>query len=170
MNFDFYFHYSRTLTYLDLEYCNLTEYVGQLFLTLFTKYPVKLEEICLEKNSGILDSTRQLISECLQLKSRQNSISSEQPLLDRLSIDEDSTSTDGTISERIEPVKLRKKKKKHPIKESPPKVNIKQEIKSVSFNPIKKPEVEQEEDIEELLPIDIEPYGTVGRTLYWNRI
>ena len=157
------------MTYLDLECCNLTEYVGQLFLTLLTRYPVKLEEIYLEKNVGILESTRQLISECLNLKSRQNSISSEQAIIDRLPInDDDSMSTSSTISETIPPVKLRKKKKKTIVKES---VNfpIKEETKSVSFVPVKKQE-EEEEDIEELLPVDIEPRGTVGPTLYWNRV
>jgi len=161
---------SRTLTYLDLEYCNLTEYAGQLFLTLFTKYPVKLEEIYLDKNSSILDSTRTLINECLNLKSRQNSISSEQLLSHRLSINDDSTST---ISEQIQPIKLKKKKKKKNLKESPI-INNKQETKSVNFTQIKKPietkKQEEEEEIEELLPIEIEPYGTIGRTLYWNRV
>jgi hypothetical protein len=161
---------SRTLKYLDLECCDLTEYIGQLFLGLFTKYPVKLEEIYLEKNVGILDSTRHLINECLNLKSRQNSISSEQPLIDRLSIHDDSSSTDETISERIQPVKLKKKKKKPIVKESP-KLITKEEPKAVSFIPFKKPQVEkEEEDIEELLPLDIELTGTVGRTLYWNRV
>ncbi len=123
----------------------------------------------MDKNPGILDSTRHLINECLNLKSRQNSISSEQPLIDRLSIHEDSTSTDGTISEQIQPVKLKKKKKKSSVKEYP-KVITKEETKSVGFIPIKKPEEKEEEDIEELLPIDIEAYGTVGHTHYWNRL
>jgi len=29
---------------------------------------------------------------------------------------------------------------------------------------------DEEEEIEELLPIEIDSYGTVGRTLYWNRV
>jgi hypothetical protein len=147
-------------------------------LNLFTKYPVKLEEIYLDKNSSILDLTRTLINECLQLKSRQNSISSEQLLSHRLSINDDSTSTNSTISEQIQPVKLKKKKKKKKkinLKESPI-INVKQETKAVSFNQIKKPveikkpQEDEEEEIEELLPVEIEPYGTVGRTLYWNRV
>ncbi len=158
------------MTFIDLECCNLTEYAAQLFLTLFTKYPVKLEEIYLDKNPGILDNTRHLIAECLTLKSRQNSITSDQPLVDRLSLHDDSTSTDGTISEQVQPVKLKKKKRKPSIKQTP-KIIIKEEPKTVGFVPIKKPEEkEEEEDIEELLPVDIEAYGTVGHTLYWNRL
>lgn len=165
---------SRTLIYLDLECCNLNEYVGQLFLILLTKYPVKLEEICLEKNPAMLENTRQLISECLSLKSRRNSVSSEQLLTDRLSVrDNDGTSTDETINERIEPVKLKKKKKKNPVKEPVKIVATREEIKSVGFIPIKNPAEANrgiEEEIEELLPVEIQPYGTVGPTLYWNRI
>jgi hypothetical protein len=162
---------SRTLTSLDLECCNLTEYAGQLFLTLFTKYPVKLEEIYLDKNSSILESTRTLINECLNLKSRQNSISSEQLLTHHLSInDDDSTST----NEQIQPIKLeKKKKKKKKNSKQSPMINIKEEIKSVQIKEpveIKKQEKDEEEEIEELLPVEIEPHGTVGPTLYWNRV
>lgn len=163
--------FSRTLTSLDLECCNLSEYVGQLFLTLFTKYPVKLEEIYLEKNPAMLEKTRQLIDECLSLKSRRNSDSSEPFLLDRLSLhDNDSTTTDETISERAKP---KKKKKKPTTIQQPTKIitNAKEELKSVTFIPIKHPDEENcEEEIEELQPIEIEPYGTVGPTLYWNRV
>jgi hypothetical protein len=168
---------SRTLKYLDLECCNLTEYAGQLLLTLFTKYPVKLEEIYLDKNS-ILDSTRTLINECLGLKSRQNSISSDQPLSYRLPInDEDSDSTTSTTRETIQPVKLKKKKKKSSLKAAP-EILIKEATKSVGFNQIKNPEkpIEikkkevTEEEIEELLPVEIGPYGTVGRMYHWHRV
>jgi hypothetical protein len=154
----------------------LTEYAGQLFLILFTKYPVKLDEICLDKNPSILDSTRTLISECLSLKSRRNSSSSEQPMSYRLPIDDDSVSTTSTISEKIEPVKLKKKKKKIIFKESP-RIVTKEETKSVGFNQIKNPEKpieikrkDEEEEIEELLPVEIEPYGTVGQRLHWHRV
>ena len=159
-----------------MECCNLSEYVGQLFLTLLTKYPVKLEEIYLEKNSAMLDSTRQLISECLSLKSRRNSDSSEQHVLvDRLSLhDNASTTTDETISERIEPTKLKKKKKKQQQSTVQPPtkiINTKEEMKSVTFIPIKhRQEENREEEIEELHPVEIEPYGTVGRLVYWNRV
>lgn len=68
---------------------------------------------------------------------------------------------------------MKKKKKKKNLKQSPI-INTKEEIKSVHFNQIKKPieikKQDEEEEIEELLPIEIEPYGTVGRTLYWNRV
>ncbi len=152
-----------------MECCNLTEYAGQLFLTLFTKYPVKLEEIYLDKNPSILDATHTLIHDCLNLKSRQNSISNEQPVLHPLPIhDEDSTSSTNTISEKIQPVKLKKKKKKSHLKQSP-----KEETKPFHLNQIKKPveiKKDEEEEIEELLPVEIEPYGTIGRTLYWNRV
>ena len=154
----------------------MTEYAGQLFLTLFTKYPVKLDEICLNKNPSILDSTHTLISECLSLKSRRNSSSSEQPMSYRLPLDDDSVSTTSTISEKIEPVKLKKKKKKIILKESP-KIVTKEETKFVSFNQIKNPEKpieikrkDEEEEIEELLPVEIEHYGTVGQRLHWHRM
>lgn len=165
--------FSRTLTYLDLECCNLTEYAGQLFLGLFTKYPVKLEEIYLDKNPSILQSTRTLIHDCLSLRSRQNSISSEQLVSHRSSVkhEDDSTSTNSTVSEQIQPVKLRKKTKKkiNNIKESPV---VKEQTKSVHIKePIKtKEEKKEEEEIEELLPVEIEPHGTIGRRLYWNRV
>ncbi|CAF3547118.1 unnamed protein product [Rotaria sordida] len=168
---------SRTLTYLDLECCNLTEFAGQLLLSLFTKYPVKLEEIYLDKNPSILDSTRRLINECLSLKSRQNSISSQQPLSYHLSVNDDSTSTNSTINEKISPIKLKKKKKKSNLNE-PPKSSIKEETKPFRVNQIKQPEKsieikkkeQEQEDIEELLPVEIQPYGTVGRMLYWHRV
>lgn len=174
----FLFVISRTLTYLDLECCNLTEYAGQLFLTLFTKYPVKLEEMYLDKNSSMHESTRTLINDCLSLKSRQNSISSEQLPSHRLPAndDNDSASTNSTISEQIQPVKLKKKKKKKTniIKESPVVHVVKEERKSVHIKEPtetkKQEQEEEEEDIEELLPVEIEPYGTVGRRLYWNRL
>lgn len=176
------FRFSRTLTYLDLECCDLTEYVGQLLLTLFTKYPVKLEEICLDKNPSILESTRTLINECLNLKSRQNSISTEQPLVQLTNVqyennNDDSTSTTSTVSARVEPVKLKKKKTKKSSVYDSTKSDVKEQTKSVSFTPVKKRDLptvikpnDEDEDIEELLPVDIQPYGTVGRTLYWNRI
>ncbi len=171
--FYFFIFVSRTLTYLDLECCNLTEYAGALFLSLFTKYPVKLEELYLDKNSSISDSTRKLIFECLNLKSRHNSISNEQPLSHRLSRNDDSTSINSIISEKARPVELRKKKKKSSLKE-PSKIVVKEEIKSVGFDQIKKTEqpvqTKKEEEEEELFPVAIEPYGTVGRMLYWNRV
>ncbi|CAF0820545.1 unnamed protein product [Rotaria sp. Silwood1] len=167
---------SRTLTYLDLECCNLTEFAGQLLLSLFTKYPIQLEEIYLEKNPSILDSTRTLINECLSFKSRQNSISSQQPLSYHLPINDDSTSINSTISEKVPPLRLKKKKKKSNLHESS-KTFIKEETKPFNFNPIKQPDKsietkikKEQEDIEELLPVDIQPYGTVGRMLYWHRI
>ncbi|CAF0931674.1 unnamed protein product [Rotaria sp. Silwood1] len=167
---------SRTLTYLDLECCNLTEFAGQLLLSLFTKYPIQLEEIYLEKNPSILDSTRTLINECLSFKSRQNSISSQQPLSYHLPINDDSTSINSTISEKVPPLRLKKKKKKSNLHESS-KTFIKEETKPFSFNQIKQPDKsietkikKEQEDIEELLPVDIQPYGTVGRMLYWHRI
>ncbi|CAF0938018.1 unnamed protein product [Adineta steineri] len=168
---------SRTLTCLDLECCNLSEYAGQLFLTLFTKYPVKLQEFYLDKNPSISNSTRTLINECLNLKSRQNSILNEQPLLShRLSLhDNNSSNTNSIISENSQSVKLKKKKRKSILKE-PSKNVMREETKSVGFNQINKSEKpietkkdEEEEEIEELLPVEIEPYGTVGRMPYWHR-
>lgn len=167
------FSSSRTLTHLDLECCNLNEYVGQLFLTLLTKYPVRLEEIYLEKNPAIAENTRQLISECLSLKSRRNSAASEQLITDRLTIHEnDATSTDETISEQVEPIKLKKKKMTKNIVREPAKViEAREETRAVSFIPIKNPaEANREEEIEELLPVEIQPYGTVGPAVYWNRV
>ncbi|CAF2571067.1 unnamed protein product [Rotaria sp. Silwood2] len=170
---------SRTLTYLDLECCNLTEFAGQLLLSLFTKYPIKLEEIYLDKNPSILDSTHTLINECLSLKSRENSISSQQPLCYRLPINDDSSSTSSTKGEKVPPLKLKKKKKKKkPNLHESPKTVIKEETKPFAFNQIKQPEKQveikkkehEQEDIEELLPVEIQPYGTVGRMLYWHRV
>jgi len=134
-----------------------------------------------------------LIKECLSLKSRQNSISSEQPLVQQLppirrhengsnnnNDDDDSTSTTSTISARVEPVKLKKKTKKKLVQHDSMKFDVREETKAVSFSPIKKRELptetkpkdddDNDEEIEELLPVEIQPHGTVGRTLYWNRI
>ncbi len=104
-------------------------------------------------------------------------MSNEQPLSHRLSRNDDSTSINSIINEKAQPVKLRKKKKKSSLKE-PSKIVVKEEIKSVGFDQIKKTEQpvqtkkeeEEEEEIEELFPVAIQPYGTVGRMLYWNRV
>ena len=139
---------------------------------------MKLEEICLDQNPAILGSTRTLINECFSLKSRQNSISNPRPVSFRLPITDDLANTNSTISETISPLKLKKKKKKGNLSE-PPDIIIKEETKPVSFTDvkqreksaeIKKKEMEEEKEIEELLPVETEPYGIAGRTLYWRRI
>ncbi|CAF1197290.1 unnamed protein product [Adineta ricciae] len=160
---------NQTLTHLDLESCQLSEYAGKLFLSLFTKYPVRLEELCLDKNASLSDTTRTLIKECLDLKSRRNSLENE-PSVRR------SSSPDEIIRKKPQPVKL--KKKKSSLKEDS-KVLAKEEIKSVAFSNVKRTEKSlenkqgqenEEEDIEELLPVETQPFGTVGHQLYWNRI
>ncbi|CAF2006740.1 unnamed protein product [Rotaria magnacalcarata] len=169
---------SRTLTYLDLECCSLTEFAGKLFLALFTKYPVTLEEICLDQNPLMLNSTCTLINECLGLKSRSNSISSHQPLSYYLPIDDDASVIASKISEKNSPVKLRRKKRKPDTNRSS-KVVVKEETKPFTLNEIKVPEKrveirnkenKEQEYIEELLPIEPQAYGTVGRLPYWQRL
>ena len=138
---------------------------------------MKLEEIYLDQNPAILDSTRTLINECFSLKSRRNSISSPRPVSFRLPISDNLANTNSTISETISPLKLKKKKKKGNLSQSPDIV-IKEETKPVSFTDVKQREKSaeikkkemEEEEIEELLPIEMEPYGIAGRTLYWRRI
>jgi hypothetical protein len=165
-----------------LESCSLSQYAGQLFLGLFTKYPVKLEELYLEKNPSMADSIRTSINECLGLKSRRSSI--ERPLSHRRSsIHDEASSTNSTIDEQPQPVKLKKKKKKTSLRE-PSRSVLREEPKSVAFSEVKKLEKpvetktdmvekkreDEEEDIEELLPVEVQPYGTVGRLLYWHRV
>lgn len=158
----------------------MTEFAAQLFLTLLTKYPVSLEEINLEKNLSILESTRILINECLNLRSRRNSISSEQQFSHRLPIDDDTRNIHSREVEKVPPLKLktRTRKKKTTFNESSG-VLLKEETKPFNVDLIRKPEkpvvigkqIQNDEDeIEELEPIDIEPYGTIGRPLYWRRI
>ncbi|UJR28111.1 hypothetical protein I4U23_009366 [Adineta vaga] len=172
---------SRTLTHLDLECCQLTEYTGKLFLSLFTKYPVKLREMYLEKNPFLSDSTRTSINECLSLRSRRNSVLNEPPLLSyrRSSIHDDSSSPQSVQNEKSQTVIVKKKTKKKKSNLKEPSENLtKEEIKSVGFNEVKqshkfvenRKEREDDEDIEELLPVEIQPYGTIERQLYWQRI
>lgn len=176
------------MTHLDLECCQLTEYAGQLFLTLFTKYPVKLEEICLDKNPAMLGETRALIQECLGLKSRRNSVSTETPMSTRLPLHDNPISL---ASDNGQPVKMVQKNETKPVSRpveparrpiEPSPTSARNAPKSVSFGQRQQPvppldikgsnkrDEEDDADIEELLPIDTPPYGSVGPRLYWNRV
>lgn len=178
---------SRTLTHLDLECCQLTEYAGQLFLSLFTKYPVKIEELCLEKNPGVSEKTRQLIRECLELHSRRNSISSEQPLSSRFVLNDITIPTPRKAA-TPEPIAIIKKTPRKTTTTTATEAmtprSVRDSVKSVSFEPKsrsgrmlptrgQKFQYEDEEDIdadiEELLPIDPEPFGMAGARPYWQR-
>ena len=181
------FSFSRTLTHLDLECCQLTEYSGQLFLSLFTKYPVKVEDVCLEKNPGISEATRQLIQQCLELKSRRNSVSSEEPLSARFTLNDLSIPTPRNAPTPEPPSIIKKTPRKTTTTtatEAATPRSVRDSFKSVTFEQNRPPErasptrgrrVKQEEEedidanIEELLPIDPEPFGVVGPRPYWQR-
>ena len=163
---------SRTLTQLDLECCNLTEYTGQLFLMLFTKYPVHLEEICLEKNPLISDATRSLIKDCLELKSRRNSTSMERVGTSRSPIRNDpmtrnSSRKENVQTDRVMAMVYQPSPKKPSMRFRGDRTNydrsdpVRTSKKSVEIR-----EHDEEPDVEELLPIDIDPYGTVGPRPY----
>lgn len=159
---------SPTLISIDLEACQLSEYAGQLFLGLITKYPVSLEEIYLDQNPDILDSTKTLIKECLNLKSRRNSLSSENQISFRLPLSKLPEDDSSTISEDIRPAKTEKKKIQ---------LDQRQETMSKPKKVPSKPVVEREkkieqnnEEIEELEPIEIQPYGMTRALPRWQRI
>lgn len=165
---------------MDLESCELSQYAGQLFLSLFTKYPVKLEELYLEKNPAVADTTRTSIRECLGLKSRSSSKERPSPRY-RPSARDDASSADSAIDEQPRPVRPKTKKKKSSLRGSS-RSAVREEPKSVGFSEARKPpkpveakvvkkrEEHDDEEIEELHPIEIPPYGTAGQLLHWYRV
>ena len=136
----------------------------------------------------MLEETRALIQECLGLKSRRSSVSTEPLMAIRLPLHEDPISR---ASDNDQPVKIVEKKEnkpasrpvepaREPIEPSP--TSARNTPKSVSFGQRPQPvppidirgnnrrDEEDDADIEELLPIDTPPYGAVGPRLYWNRV
>lgn len=148
---------------------------------------MKIEELCLEKNPGVSEKTRQLIHECLELHSRRNSISSEQPLSSRFVLNDITIPTPRKAA-TPEPIAIIKKTPRKTTTttatEATTPRSVRDSVKSVSFEPKSRSErmsptrgrkfqYEDEEDIdadiEELLPIDPEPFGMAGARPYWQR-
>jgi hypothetical protein len=146
---------------------------------------VKLEELCLSKNPSLSDVTRTLIDQCLGLKSRRNSTSIGQPITYRVSSTDQKVEVKRTPKDAVQPVKIRNKDRtvtntNHSKRSS--SVRIRRQSQTIGFDQkkiIDKPVQVNDRhaqnrvddiDIEELLPIAVEPKGIITPRPYWQRI
>ncbi|CAF1343287.1 unnamed protein product, partial [Didymodactylos carnosus] len=183
---------SRTLTYVDLECCNLTEYAGQLLLSLLTRYPVELNELVLEKNPLITEKTLTLINDCLELKTKNKSANRRLSTVSSSSIVQNKEHDRQMMNEsvktknkniRFEQSQVSKtsdsNKQEIPKKNpqtvtSPRKQTTKKELQPPALIRQRQQQIDQKEveiQEEELLPVEIDSFG--GNNLpmfYWTRM
>lgn len=131
-----------------------------------------LEDICLEKNPDLSESTRKLIQECLNLKSRRNSTSSDASRSFHVPITEALKSSRSSVaSDDVAPVTSPKKIIKHEQLRKAKIPSAPDSVRSVGFKEKSRSDImttteartfppEDDIEIEEMMPIENTPIGS----------